>query len=173
MLESDESQISLTNEPAQTGRAPVRSNGVGIWAFVQMFLVLALVIGSLYGVFALIKKFNKSSNLQSPNLRVLASAGLGTGKAVHVIQAGSQAFLVGAAEQGVSLIAELGDKEYLDRLALEAESAPVSGKADFASILTGLLNPGGSGRRNRAKRDGLAPASFDFLGKQRDRLKKL
>lgn len=134
-----------------------------------MFLVLALIVGAIYGIFALIKRFNRNSTAQSPRLRVLASAGLGTGKAVHVVQAGKQAFLIGAGDQAVSLVAELADKEYIDQLVLEAETRPQRQRADFPSLLSGLL-----GRPARGKGGLSSSSSFlDALGKQRERIKKL
>jgi flagellar protein FliO/FliZ len=172
ILTADERSLSLGSPAADAKPNTVKSNGVGVWAFIQMILVLMLVVGTIYAVFTMIKKFNKTPSAQSSGLRVLASAGLGPGKAVHVVQAGQKAFLVGAADQSVSLIAEVTDKEYLDQLVLAAESNPPRDKIDFSTILSGILNPQGrkkGGMRTQAPSVG----GFDFLGKQRDRLKKL
>jgi flagellar protein FliO/FliZ len=172
ILKADERSLSLGSPETGAEPKPIKSNGVGAWAFIQMFLVLALVVGTIYAVFTLIKKFNKTPSAQSSGLRVLASAGLGPGKAVHVVQAGQKAFLVGAADQSVSLIAEVTDKEYLDQLVLAAESGPPREKTDFSAILSTILNPQGR-KKGSARTQGPSVGGFDFLGKQRDRLKKL
>jgi flagellar protein FliO/FliZ len=167
-FQTDERQLTF-GATAAAGSKGAKGSGVNAWSFVQMIIILALVAAAIYGVSVLIKKYNKNSTSDSPRLRVLASAGLGPGRAVHVIQAGKQAFLVGAADQSVSLISELSDKEYVDQLVLEAETKPQSVKADFSSLLTGLLDPGGKRKKPRASNSD----ALDFLGKQRDRLKKL
>lgn len=168
ILQADERQLTFS-ATAAAGSRGAKGSGVNAWSFVQMIIILALVAAAIYGVSVLIKKYNRNSSSDSPKLRVLASAGLGPGRAVHVIQAGAQAFLIGAADQSISLLSELSDKEYVDQLVLEAQTKPQAAKADFASLLAGLLDPSGKRRRPGAS----SPDSLDFLGKQRDRLKKL
>jgi flagellar biosynthetic protein FliO len=168
ILQANESELSLSAPQGAGGRA-VKGSGINAWSFVQMFLILGLVAAAIYGVSILIKKYNKNAGSNSPGLRVLASAGLGPGKAVHVVQAGKQAFLVGAADQAVSLLSELTDKEYVDQLVLDAETKPQKAKADFSSLLTGILDPQGKKRGAGA----IHSNALDLMGKQRDRLKKL
>lgn len=132
--------------------------------FVRMVLVLALVVVAIYLVVRFIRKLSRPKLGDEASIKVLASASLGSGRAVHVVSLGSKAYLLGAADSSVSLIAEIGDKEYVDALALKAASSP-GGGASFSQLLGSML--GGRGR-SRSGRGGA-----DYLAGQRERLRKL
>jgi flagellar protein FliO/FliZ len=86
---------------------------------------------------------------QDPFLRVLASTPLGANRSAHVISVGSQAWLVGSAESGVTLISEIQDKDILNVLLLEdsrrSAEQPAGRLPDFKSLLHRLGMPTGSG----------------------------
>lgn len=134
----------------------------------QVILTLAVVAAAIYGFVFLLKKASRGGGRasQDPFLKVLATVPVGTNRGVHVVSVGSQAWLVGSAEQGVNLIGEITDKETLDdmKLADSRKSAefPAGRLPDFKSML----------RRLGAQGD--PPASGpENIRRQSDRLKGL
>ena len=132
---------------------------------IRMILVLALILGCIYGLYALIKRSGKPGVATDSYLRVLASTPLAVGRNLHVVALGERAWLVGSTDASVSLIAEVADKELIDALALRAAEAPQAPRKDFGAMLMEML-----GRKNA--KAGFAPRSGDFLSGQRDRLRK-
>ncbi len=168
VLERDEAAISLEARGAggdAAGKARTSYNGV--WAFFQMLIVLALILGCVYGLFAFIRTVRKPKQGDTEGIRVLARASLAPGRSVHVVKAGSKAWLLGASEGSVTLISELDDKELIDRLELEADKDTGRGP-DFRSLLSSLL----PSRAHRRGKEGQG-TSLDFLSRQRDKLRKL
>ena len=75
---------------------------------------------------------------------------------------GRSVYLVGAAESGISLIAEIKDQETLDQIRLDTSQVlPPQGFAQFFQTLWK------GGKRN------LSGDSLEFMKKQRQRLQKM
>jgi flagellar protein FliO/FliZ len=136
--------------------------------FLRMVVVLALVVAAIYGIYRLMRRASRPKEADDSSLKLLASRSLGPGKAVHVLGLGSKAYLVGAADSSVSLIAQLDDKEFIDALVLQAaQKPPQAGSArDFGELLSSLL---GSKRKGATGKD----SKGDFLAGQRKRLTRL
>jgi flagellar protein FliO/FliZ len=134
--------------------------------FIRMVVVLALVVAAIYLFFRFMKRLSRPRLGDDSDIKVLASAGLGTGKALHVVSLGTKAFLIGASESSISLISEIQDKEYVDALALKAASAPRGQGTGFAELLGSML--GGKGRKAAGRTTG----GSGFLAAQRERLRK-
>jgi flagellar protein FliO/FliZ len=132
----------------------------------RVLLTLALAAAAIYGVVYFIRRSSRRLEARDPFLKILASAPLGTNRAVHIVAVGSKAWLVGAAENGVSLISEIEDKDTLNALLLEdsrrsAEASP--GKLpDFKTMLRRLGMPV----------DSSAPGA-ENIRKRRERLRGL
>jgi flagellar protein FliO/FliZ len=166
----DETTLSLGDAAAPAKAANNAAGPNTLAYFLRMIVVLALVLGAIYGVYRLMKSVSKTKTSEDSAVKILASTSLGTGKALHVIGLGSKAYLIGATDSVVSLVAEIEDKEFVDALALEAALKPRSSRTglgkDFGDILSGIM---GGRRKTGAKqqrRDG------DFLAGQRERLRK-
>jgi flagellar protein FliO/FliZ len=165
----DETTLSLgdTTAPAKAAKNAAGSNTLAY--FLRMIVVLALVLAAIYGLYRLMKSLSKPKIPDNSTVKVLASTSLGPGKALHVIGLGSKAYLIGATDSSISLMAEIEDKEFVDALTLEAALRPPSSRTgvgkEFGDILSGIM---GGRRRTGAKqrRDG------DFLAGQRERLRK-
>ena len=169
----DETTLAIGDQAGAQAQPGAAASGPSTLAsFIRMVLVLALVLVAMYLVFRLMKRFSKPKAQSDGAVKVLASAGLGTGKAVHVVGIGNKAYILGAAESSVSLIAEIDDKEFIDELELKAATDSHRPKADFSAILESLMGKRKRGQRktNSAELDGV---DADFLARQRDRLKKL
>jgi flagellar protein FliO/FliZ len=151
-------------EDAGTGAAAapaVSSTGTVL----RMVLTLALAAAAIYGVIYFIKRAGRRAEVRDPFLKILASAHLGGSRYAHIVAVGGKAWLLGAAEGGVSLISEIEDKDTLNALLLEdsRKSAEAPGRAlDFKSML----------RRLGMNVDSGAPGA-DNIRKRRERLKGL
>jgi flagellar protein FliO/FliZ len=142
-------------------------------SILRVLLTLAVVAAAIYGLVFLVKRFARGSISRDPFLKILANAPLGTNRSVHIISVGSRAWLVGAAENGVNLISEIGDKDILDTMLLE-ESRKNAGDdggpdgsggrfPDFKSLL----------RKLGMQMDSGAPVSPESIRKRGERLKGL
>jgi flagellar protein FliO/FliZ len=143
---------------------------VGALSILRVIITLILAAVAIYGLVAFVKRFSRGGPAHDPFLKVLASTSLGTNRGVHILSVGSQAWLVGSAESGVSLISEIQDKEALDTMLLEdsrrtAESvAGSTGRfPDFKAMLRRLGMPVDSG----------APPGPEDIRKRGERLKGL
>ena len=88
------------------------SGGFGFWDFFRTLLVLALVIGAVYGVLHLLKKLQpKLIQGDDKKIKVEAAKVLAPGRMVQIIEVEGRRFLVGIADHSVQLLAELDKKE--------------------------------------------------------------
>jgi len=161
-----ERALPLGDDAAGTAIAPPPASALSI---LRILLTLAVVAAAIYGLVFLVKRFARGGMSRDPFLKILASAPLGTNRSAHIISVGSQAWLVGAAENGVNLISEIGDKDILDALILEdsRRSADNGGAAggrfpDFKALLHRLGMPVDS-----------APPGPESIRKRGERLKGL
>ncbi|MDR0630391.1 MAG: flagellar biosynthetic protein FliO [Treponema sp.] len=148
---------------------PANQGAVSFFTILRMILVLALAAGAIYGLVFLLKRLSRPPEQKDPYLKVLAGVHLGSNRFVHAIALGSQAWLVGASEGGVSLIAELNDRETIDAMLLDASrkhAEPGEGKGlDFAQLLRRLGGEAGP--------DPQAKLKAENVRKRRERLKGL
>jgi flagellar protein FliO/FliZ len=156
-----EAEVPL--EPQQGGD-PVPL--VSTWDFVRMVLVLASVVGAIYLLFFLLKRTTGVRRTENDLIRVLDYQGLSGSRGLYLVEVGVSVYLVGSADNAVSLVAEVTDKESLDavRLALEqggTQEAPRS----FVSVLSGLFGGAAGG--------GAGTDNVSYLRKQKERLRKL
>jgi len=160
----DEATLALAEEAA--GTAGTGTTGSSILPyFFRMLLVLGLVIATIYGLYALLKRSVKPAIASDVYLRLLATTNIGVGRSLHVISLGDKAWLIGATESTITLISTVDDKELVDALALRAAEAPVTPQRDFAAILNDMLGRKGTRKASSA-------IASDFFSRQRDRLKK-
>jgi flagellar protein FliO/FliZ len=160
----DESVIILGEAAPGAGPSPVSS---GFVVF-RMVLVLALVAAAVYGAVLFIRRASRPRDRRNPHLKILTSAHLGSNRFVYVINVGSQAWLVGAGEGGVSLISEVADREALDAMLLEDSQRQAESGGRLPDFRT-LLRRFGGGEPPPDK----PGISADSVRKSRERLKGL
>jgi flagellar protein FliO/FliZ len=142
---------------------------VDTWDFVRMLLVLALVVGVIYGVFWLLRRGGRLKTPQNEMIRVLGSRSLAGSRALHLVEVGRSVYLVGSAENGVNLVAEVKDQETIDAIRVQAAEQGGRARGTFAEALSRVFSPGKPGPRGGAR----AADGADFLRKSRDRLRRL
>jgi flagellar biogenesis protein FliO len=127
--------------------------------------VLVVVVVIIYLVFWLIRKGSGRKVVENDLIKVLGSRALSGSRALHLVEVGTSVYLVGSADGGVNLVAEITDKESVDSLKLKSAEAGGGGKKTFQQILAEIFRPAKS---TFSVGDGLG-----LLKGQRDRLKKL
>ncbi len=151
--------------------SPARRAPSSAWAIVRTLIALVVVAAAVYGVVYFLRKIGRPVEPRESDLKVLASTHLGSNRFVHVVALGEKAWLVGASEGGVALIAEIEDKEAIDSLHLEESrraSAGGASRIDFLSIMRKL----GAGGRGGTGSSGAHP-SADGVRERRERLQRL
>jgi flagellar protein FliO/FliZ len=114
----EEELFSFDDSPSGGTAAPRSPSS--FFAILKMVLVLALVAGLVYLVVYFLRRMGKPQLEQNPHLKILASTHLGSGRYVHVVSVGKEAWLIGTGEGGVNHIAGIGDQEAIDAMILDA-----------------------------------------------------
>jgi flagellar protein FliO/FliZ len=130
-----------------------------------MVLILACVIGVIYVLFWLLRKGTGRRIQENDLIKVLGSRGLAGNRSLHLVEIGSSIYLVGSAEGGVELIAQITEKESLDAVRLKAAEQTPGGRRTFQQTLSEIFRP--------ASRPFSVGEGIGFLKGQRERLKKL
>ena len=156
-------ETSAPGAPAAPA-APAAGPLVSSWDFIRMLLILAAVIGVIYALFFFLKRGFRRQLPQNELIRLLGNRSLAGNRALHLVALGRSVYLVGSAESGINLIAEVKDPETLDQIRLESSAA---GKPppSFSQFFQSLWKPGG---RRPGRGDGLR-----FMKQQRQRLEKM
>ena len=103
-----EQELVIPDSPAVSGSGA----SFGLWDFFRTLLVLALVIGAVYGVLHLIRKVQpKFIQADDKKIKVEGTKVIAPGKMVHIIEVEGRRFLIGSADHSVQLLAELDKKE--------------------------------------------------------------
>jgi flagellar protein FliO/FliZ len=139
---------------------------VSSWDFIRMLLILAAVIAVIYLVFRLLRRGMRRQLPQNDLIRLLGTRALTGNRALHVVELGNKVFLVGAAENGISLISEITDQETLDGVRLATSQAPPQTIQGFGQFLQSFLH-------FPQKHGGNSQDTLDFMKQQRQRLQKL
>ena len=147
---------------SQIAQQPV----VSTWDFVRMVLVLGGVVGVIYLIVYLLKRGARGRNPENEIIRIMDYRELSGGKALHLVEVGVNVYLVGSAENGVTLVSEIVDKESLDSLRLGLSQRPTVQRRGFSEILAGIFKSGD------ARNDSISE-TLGFLQSQKERLKRL
>ncbi|MBI9097462.1 MAG: flagellar biosynthetic protein FliO [Spirochaetaceae bacterium] len=165
----DETTLVINNgETTVEGEPEVSVSAIGISDLVRTLLVLLLVIGAIYAVLYVLKKFSASPVDSSSLIKVVGSRGLMKDSAVHLLEVGNQVFLVGTGNSSVNLISEITDQETIDNIRLNLSSGVPEKTGTFAKRIAGYL--GGGRKKNTEEK---IKETQSFLRGQRSRLKDL
>lgn len=91
---------------AGTAAKSAHSSGSG-GAFIRMIVGLFIVLAVIYGIYWLLKTYNRSKKTATAGeagagIDIVATAALGPNRSLHLVRVGSEFVLVGAAEQAVT-----------------------------------------------------------------------
>jgi flagellar protein FliO/FliZ len=147
--------------------------GVGTWDFVRMLLVLAVVVGLIYGVFWLLKRGGRLKTPENEMIRLLGSRSLSGNRALHLVEVGRGVYLVGSAENGVNLVAEVKDQETIDAIRVQAAEEGGKARRTFAATLARVFKPAKPPAAPATGTTAGLGAGTEFLRRQRERLRRL
>jgi flagellar protein FliO/FliZ len=175
---TDESALLLEEEAAGDASPEISPlTSFGVWDFLRMILVLVMVVGLIYGVFHFIKKAGAPRDSGMRFIRVLETRPLAGNRHLHLVELGNEVLLVGSAENGVSLVAQVSDRETIDSIQLAASrTGPPGGNLTNAIkefFGRGRTPPGGEGASSEASSTEEEASSLNFMKKQKSRLKKM
>ncbi len=144
-----------------------RANPSSFWSIVRTLVALLFVAAAVYGAVYLLKRIARPNVARDPHLKVLASAHLGSNRYVHVVSVGRKAWVVGAAEGSVSLIAEVDDEEEIDSMLLDDSRRQAAAAPAFALDFKEIARRLGAGSAS----EGASGPSADSIRKKRERLR--
>jgi flagellar protein FliO/FliZ len=156
----DETTLFLDGTRADGGVVAPSVSPFGIWDLLRMIVVLAAVIGLVYGVFYLLKRGGRGKIVQNDAIRLLGAQSLPGNRSMYLVEVGSQVFLIGAGGDSVNLISEITDKETVDAMILRGADNSANGRKSFGELITGMFKGGSS-------------QSVGFMREQRERLARL
>ena len=117
-LASDGFKKDTTPLPASvtdgSGGGGIASASGGAASIARMVVGLAIVLAVVYGVYWLLKKRYRGSRLTEVadgRLEIVATTALAGNRAVHLLRAGDELFLIGSSDQSVTGIASWGPDE--------------------------------------------------------------
>lgn len=157
ILQTDESAL-----PVQDVSAPRASRSSTFSLLLQLIVSLAIVCALIYGVLYFIRRSKQFTAGDDPFLKNVANLPLAPNKTLYIVTLIDKAYLIGASDASLSLIAEITDKELIDAMNLHAAQTP-GPKQNFSSLLHTFF-PAAKPKEADAN-------PFDsFLAKQRGRL---
>ena len=157
ILQTDESALPVQDVPA-----PRAAGSSTFSMLLQLIISLAAVCALIYGVLYFIRRSKQFTAGDDPFLKNVANLPLAPNKTLYIVTLIDKAYLIGASDASLSLIAEITDKELIDAMNLNAAQAP-GPKQNFSSLLHTFF-PAAKPKEADAN-------PFDsFLAKQRGRL---
>jgi flagellar biogenesis protein FliO len=164
----DEQTLVIPDDSATTAKTNAKGTElVPIWDFLRMLLILGAVIGVIYVFFYFLKKGVKKRLPESDLVKVLGFTALRGNTGLYLVELGTNIYLVGASENGMSLISTVTDKETIDIVRLHAAESGLNPKMNFSDFFAKLLKP-------KEKEDAAGSANpIDFLKRQKERIKSL
>jgi flagellar protein FliO/FliZ len=163
--EGRDAESLIILEEAPPGETITASGTPSVFVILRMVLVLALAAAAIYGLVFFFKRLSSPRDQKNPYLKVLARVPMGAGSSVAVVSVGNKAWLVGAGDNGVSLISEITDQEMVDAMLLDdsRRGNDGGGPKSFSALLRRLGGGGATAKRFNA----------DDLRKRRERLRDL
>lgn len=143
----EDSQVDLNfSEIDSNNQLPPAETTNGVWIFVRMILVLAIIIAAIYALFRFMRKsmgVEKTTEDDDIFLRKISSIGLGGAKSVQIVSLWNKAYILGVSDDNIALISEIDDKEMVDAMNRYADMNDTKKKPrSFEEILDIFTNRG-------------------------------
>ena len=110
----DETTLTLSDAAAPAKAANNAAGSTTLAYFLRMVFVLALVLAAIYGVYRLMKRASRPKAVDDTAVRVLATTSLGPVRPCMWYASDGKAYLIGATDASISLVAEVVDKDFID-----------------------------------------------------------
>lgn len=171
----DESEYSINfgdtqtiqDENIQTNQGQYRT--VGFKEIFKFILVFAFIIFIIFMFMRLLKKVSSPAIADNDEIHLISTSALAGGRLVHIINVGTEFYLIGSTDTEVNLISKIENEQTINSLQLKKEELPLNKKNEsFSDKLLKSL-----GMNKEEPSEGLGKETFNFLKKQKDKLKNL
>ncbi len=163
----DENTLVIKNT-TDTNKKDTAFSGIGL--FIRMVLVLALVILCIYIVVVFLKKGMTPKAQYDPFLRKVSSIPVSSNSSVQIISLLDHAYIIGVAENNISLLSEVKDKELIDAMNLYADKNQKTSKPKSFSDILDIFMPNGPHEQESSVFSETSKNASNLLKKQHDRL---
>ena len=146
-------------------------NTFSFWDFLKMVLILVFVIACIYGLFYILKKAAGSQKFKEDDLiNIISSKSIAAGKTMHIVEVGNHIMVIGAADNSVSTLCEITDKETIDIIKLRKAETKKPVEGSFQQYLYNIFFRGKGDRKGKSFKESIG---FDYFKKQKDRIGKM
>lgn len=107
---------------------------MGTWDIIQIFIILAVMAGIMYGLLFLVKKYLYTFDKNGTNnskIKIISTQAILPKKFVSVIQFNNNVYLLGISEQSVNLIDKIDENKFNQESSENLEKP----KPNFLSLL--------------------------------------
>ncbi|MBN2652334.1 MAG: flagellar biosynthetic protein FliO [Spirochaetales bacterium] len=137
-----------------------------IFKFIIIFIFIVIIIVLFMRI---LKKISSPSVQDNDEIHLISTTTLANGRLVHIVNVGSEYFLVGSTDTNVNLISKIDNEQTVNSLQLKKEELPLNTKSEtFSDKLMRSL-----GKSKLSSADTEIKGSFSFLNKQKDKLKNM
>lgn len=135
----DETTLKIVRDVDDNEVEALSGSGLQVTDYLRVVFILIFVIAVLYYVLRLIKKVGGTRvGVDNDQIKVLSTKALKGTTALHLVEVGSQIFLIGATDSSINPISEITDKETKDSIVLNSSSEE-AGQSSFIQLLTEKL----------------------------------
>lgn len=186
--EKDEPAQSVAEEPRKEAAAeegdlykfekPAVEDESYAWVVIKTLIVLGLMVGGFYYFFKFVTKRTGVQLAAGGAVQVLSMVPLGHNKFLHIVDLAGRVLVLGVTDNAVSLIAEIKDRDEIDRIRIAGSKVVPAQPGGFQDFLTQQL-----GRFLKRKMPGAKSEAhvqeeieldrMEYLARQRERLKRL
>lgn len=167
---SDPSMVPLFESSSSSEETIPSSTSSGIFVFIRMIVVLAIVCGLIYLVLRFVKKTTGTVETNDQFLRRVSSISLGAGKSVQVVSLMDKAWILGVTDTQINLIAPVEDGELIQAMNLNADKTQNRSRPkSFADVLEMFMPSSGRTQNENVFTEDRASA-VDELERTRNRL---
>ena len=165
----DQPDNSSDNANNKSGKP--RRSSVDVWAYIRIIVVLALMIGVIYAIFLVMKKFLKVKEDTGDGVQLLTSRTLGPGKQVQVVFVHGRYLILGVTNDNINLLGEITDPKEIEHIELYANEQAAQSGQTFGEIITNMYKRLFGKKTAEDKSFDYETDEGDFLRKQQEKLK--
>ncbi|HOV12679.1 MAG TPA: flagellar biosynthetic protein FliO [Spirochaetota bacterium] len=144
----------------------------GYLDYIRIIVVLALVVGAIYGIFYFIKKSLKIKDEVGEGSTILLNHSIGPGKWLQIVYIGGKYLILGITNDSINLISEITDQKEIERLEIGLNDRKTEEGNTFSNIISGFFKNNLKFKEEKKQFD-YEEDGIDFIKKQKDRLDKL
>ena len=156
---------------ANNANGKIRRTSVDVGAYIRIIVVLALMIGAIYTIFRVMKKFLKVKEDTGDGVQLLTSRTLGPGKQVQVVFVHGRYLILGVTNDNINLLGEITDPKEIEHIELYANEQAAESGQTFGEIITNMYKRVFGKKTAENKSFDYETDEVDFLREQQEKLK--